>query len=224
MVKTGNSILVLFSFLAILLPAVSLLIIYFKKIHVFALVQLLAIGCLLGLGESIVRIAIMDPTRQQVIHELFGTADCTLLLLLFRVTATNKLLADVFNFLLITSLSIVVTIYCITGFEKYASIIKLIQGICMILTATLALGQQVSSRDTMLFERPLFWIGGATFFYYSMLLLIEKITNTHSNPAMEAAADKNILLHLVLFVRYLFYIISMIIIQPREAAAYNSST
>lgn len=214
MQKTGNGILELFSLLAILLPVIPLFIIFYKKIHTVAAIQLLAVACLFGLASSVLRFTGTNAAQQHLMQEIFRGCDCTLLLLLYRVTATNKRIADIFNFLVICSVSIVVAIYATTGVEKYAFTIQSGQSVLMIAATLLAFSQLVSRRDLLLFESTLFWIGAATFFNYSMLLLIDQIGNR--NAALPISEDKLILMYLVQFVRYLFYVIAVVITENKS--------
>ena len=211
MVKTGNSILELFSMLAILLPVIPLLIILFKKLYSFPVIQLLTVACLLGFGEFLFRFIDIDTGRQQLINALFRTTDSTLLLLIFKVMSSGKRLSDFFNFVLISSTSIIVTLYCTTGIEKYHIAIRFVQAVLMIASAMIIMAQLVRTRDVLLFEMPIFWIASATFFYYCMSIFIDRITSTQMNGIVQANTDKIILFHLIHFVRYLFYIIAVII-------------
>lgn len=211
MQKTGNGILELFSLLAILLPVIPLFIVFYKKVHTIAAIQLLAIACLFGLASSLLRFTGTDAAQQHLMYEIFRGCDCTILLLLYRITATNKRIADIFNFLVICSVSIVVAIYATTGIEQYAATIRSAQSVLMIGATLLAFSQLVTRRDLLLFESTLFWIGAATFFNFSMLLLIDQIGSR--NTVLQISEDKMILMYLVQFVRYLFYVIAVVITE-----------
>ena len=214
MVKTGNSILELFSIVAIVLPLLPLLLILLKKLYDQQVMQLLGLICFLGFAEYLLYRSNNQFVNPQVTAELFRTGDCALLLLLFRISTTSKRLAELFNFLLISSVSIVIAIYATKGTEKFSFPISHLQSVLLILSSLLLLIQMVNSKTNMLFELPLFWICSATFFYYSMYLLIEKITVPGVNPLQNTASDKQLLSHLAHFMRYILYIIAVIIMQP----------
>ncbi|HUR11998.1 MAG TPA: hypothetical protein VM012_11540 [Flavitalea sp.] len=214
MVKTGSSILELFSMLAILLPVIPLLIIVFRKLYALPVIQLLTIACLLGFGEFLVRFINIDPAKENLVNALFRTTDCALLLLLFKVMSEKKL-SEILNFTLICSTSVFIAIYFTTGIEKHHAVIRYVQGFLMIGSSILVLAQLVRLRESLLFELPVFWIASATFFYYCMSLIIERIT-VGQVATTNASTDKIILFHLIHFVRYLFYIITVIITHPRQ--------
>ena len=216
--KTGVDILQLFSILAIILPVIPLFIIFYKKLHTIPAIQLLIVSLLIWQVSAIWLFSTEDPHQRQLIREIARGCDCTLLLLIFRVTATNKKLADTFNFLLISSVSIIVAIYATTGVERYTNIIKFVQSVLMIGATLLAFSQLMARRDLLLFESTLFWIGAATFFTYSMLLLINQIG---SGNAQRVNEDKLILAFLVLFVKYLFYVITVVITENTSRKEYN---
>ena len=206
--KTGVDILQLFSLLAMILPVIPLFIIFYKKLYTLPSIQLLTASLLFWLASAILLFASNDAAQQQLIREIARGCDCTLLLLIYRVTATNKRVADTFNFLVISSVSIILAIYVTTGVERYTHIIKFVQSLLMIGATLLAFSQLVARRDILLFESTLFWIGAATFFTYSMLLLIDQIGSSNIQRVTE---DKLILAYLVLFVKYLFYVITAVI-------------
>lgn len=211
MVKTGNSILELFSIVAIVLPLLPLLLILLKRLYDQPVMQLLGLVCLSDFAEYFLYRTNNIYIDRQMITELSRTVDCALLLLLFRISASSKRLAELFYFLLISSVSIVIAVYATNGTEKFAFPVSHLQSILLILSALLLLIQMVNSRTHFLFEMPLFWICAATFFYYSMYLLIEKITVPGVHPLQNTASDKQLLSHLAHFMRYILYIIAVII-------------
>ena len=176
--------------------------------------QLLGIICLLAFAEHLLYLTSINSFNRQVISQLFRTGDCALLLLLFRISTSSKRLAELFNFLLISSVSIVIAIYSTNGTEKFAFPVSQLQSLLLAICALLLLIQMVNSKTDLLFELPLFWICAATFFYYSMYLLIEKITVPGVHPLQNTTSDKQLLSHLAHFMRYILYIIAVIITQP----------
>src|SRR5688572_22234785 len=147
--KTGVDILQLFSLLAIILPVVPLFIIFYKKLYTLPSIQLLTVSLIIWLASSVFLFASKDAEQQQLVREIARGCDCTLLLLIYRVTATNKRLADIFNFLVISSVSILLAIYVTTGVERYDHIIKFIQSLLMIAGTLLAFSQLVNRRDLL---------------------------------------------------------------------------
>jgi len=216
MVKTGNSILELFSIVAIVLPLLPLLFILTKKLYKIPVVQLLAFACLLGFAEYFLYQINNHFINRQVTSALFRTAESACLLLLFKISVTSKRLSELYYFLLISSVSIVIAIYTTSGTEKFTISVSHFQSILMIFCALLMLIKLVNAKDLLLFELPLFWISGATFFYYSMYLLIEKITVPGVHPLQNTAEDKLLLSHLAHFMRYILYLIAVIITHPRR--------
>lgn len=219
MVKTGNSILELFSIVAIVLPLLPLFLILLKRLYQHPPLQLLGLVCLFGVAEYLLYRTGTNIINSRITTELFRSADCTFLLLLFRISALSKRMAEIFNFLLISSVSVVIAIYSTNGIEKIAFPVSYLQSILLILSSVLLLIQMVNTRTDLLFDLPLFWICAATFFYYSMYLLIEKITIPGVHPLQNTASDKQLLSHLAHFMRYILYIIATIIAQPPAADA-----
>ena len=208
MVKTGSTILFVFSLAAVLLPLFPLAMLFMRRPTPQQKIMPLVTLCLIAFFKQVLLLTVTSsPANAILINAVFNIAEMTVLLLLLRSELHHSQLRQGLSFLLISVLSVVLTIYSLEGITAYANHIEVFISSFILLISLLAIGKIISNEQVFNLRSPLFWIAGGTFCYYAMFLLSEGLRN--SEPlSIHTETERFILLASVYMVRYVFYIIA----------------
>ncbi|MEP7256869.1 MAG: hypothetical protein ABI687_00730 [Flavitalea sp.] len=207
MVKTGSSILFIFSLAAVLLPLFPLAMLFVRRPYPLQKVMPLVTLCLIAFFKQVLLLTVTSsPSIADFITAVFNMAEMTVLLLLLRSELRHAELRQGLSFLLIAVLSTVVTIYSLEGITDYAHPVEMFIS-CLILLISLFCIIIISNEEVFNLRSPLFWIAGGSFCYYAMFLLSEGLRNFEP-LSNHTENERFILLASVYMVRYVFYIIA----------------
>jgi hypothetical protein len=202
---------------AILLPFVAAIILFARRrfrSDIFTL--LLLLSCLL-FTRCLFAAFMEEKINPSTIADVyFNLGEWMLLGLLFKTTAPAEI-KPWFNYLLITAISSALTTSLILPVSQYFFTFRIIHAAILVILSLYCLFVLIRNRFQFIFQHPLFWIAGGTWFYYSMVIVGEwlQIHNfLKSDSSLHHPGEKEILLGVFLTVRLVFYGIASFTREP----------
>ncbi len=205
------------SLVAILLPLIPVFIIFISKAYKEDVLALLMGLCLVSFIQNLILyIPRVVPLDILFIKASFELMNYIILLVLINLVIEGRWWREAIKILLVSFVSVVITIYSISGVEAYLANVEIAQASLMILLNFVLLLQLIRRHDIFIFQSPMFWFAGGTFFYYSMFLL------THALPEYKAVLQvgpqqqKKALLLIVIIVQFVFYVIAAAVAAKKD--------
>ena len=204
------------SILAILLPAIPIIIIFIKRTWQQDIMIFLGAISLLSVVQHLVTsVSTLSPANISFVNSIFGLSEFVLLLCLFRLVVTTRLLRESLYTVLIAFVSVSVTVYALRNTAQYASTLNMVAAFLLLLVAVVALLQLIREKQLFIFQSPMFWVAGGSICYFTMFLL----TGFVGMQGKEGSAlqhEKLVLLSVINCIRYLFFIVAAWVAQPTE--------
>lgn len=202
---------------AILLPLVAAIILFARKrfrSDIFTLLLLLT--CLL-FTRSLFAAFIEEKINPTTIADVyFNLGEWILLGLLFKTTAPPDL-KPWFNYVLIAAISSALTVSLALPVNQYFFTFRIIHAALLVILSLYCLFILIRNRFQFIFQHPLFWIAGGTWFYYCMVIVGEWLQKHHflnSDSSLDNPGEKETLLGVFLTVRLVFYSIASFSREP----------
>lgn len=203
MVKTGISIPEILSWLAILLPVISILTIFIRRTWQQEIMIFLGALCLLSfLQHLMIYIPKLVPLNNTSINSIFSLGEFALLLYLFKMNIEPAWLREIIHIVLISFLSVAITTYSLRGTETYSFPLAMTAAFILLLVAVIALLQLIRDKQLFIFQSPMFWIAGGNICYFSMFIL------TGFVGTLALQQEKQILLYVINSIRFIFFIVA----------------
>lgn len=203
----------------ILLPLVAAIVLFARRgfrSEIFIL--LLLISCLLFTRFLLTGLISPRWFPETTIEVYFNLAEWLLAALLYR-SITHAANRQTFTYLLIATLSSAITVTIILPVSTYFFTLKIIHAAVMVVASLYCLFVLIRNRFLFLFQHPLFWMAGGTWFFYSMVIVVEwlqKHRYINNNPDLLQPGEKEVLLGVFLTVRLFFYLLASLSKEPRH--------
>ncbi len=205
------------SLVAILLPLIPVLIIFISRAYREDVLAVLMGLCLVSFIQNLILyIPRFVPLDILFIKASFELMNYIILLVLINLVIEGRWWKEAIKILLVSFVSVVITIYCTRGIGIYLANIEIAQALVMILLNFVVLLQLIRRHDIFIFQSPMFWVAGGTFFYYSMFLL------THALPEYKAVLQvvpqqqKKALLLIIIIVQFIFYVVAAVVSAKKD--------
>lgn len=223
MLKTGNSILVALSLVAMLLSLAPLFIILLRRSWQQEILNFLMALSLLSFIQQVFSIASFTPSQLNLIDAVFRLCEFAILLSLFRSVIQPPGIRQLILITMVIFLSVVITTYGLTGVQPYHRTIAILEAIILLSAATLVLIQLMRSGQVFLFQLPLFWIIAGTLCFYTIFFIIELIPQYNGTTAVTHWQDKKLMLSLIGIIRSAFFVAAAAVSSKEERAKSASN-
>jgi hypothetical protein len=208
MVKTGISIPEIFSWIAILLPVIPILIIFIRRTWQQEIMIFLGALCLLSfLQHLMIYIPKLVPLNSTSVNSVFGLGEFALLLYLFKMTIEPTWLREIIHTVLISFLSVAITTYALQGTETHSFALAMTAAFILLSVAVIALLQLIRDKQLFIFQSPMFWIAGGNICYFSMFILTGFV-GSQEKGTLALQQEKMILLSVINSIRVIFFIVA----------------
>ncbi len=173
MPKTGNTFIDYFLLTVGLLPLLTVMLIFFKRIWFKEQFIFLMIVCLLKSMESILlRSVSLAPENQYIIVNACSLIELPLFALIFRPPFGGKA-KERLDIFLVGFLSVAVTYFSLRGWGHGGGIFGILESGIIITIILISMPQLIRTANLDIFHSPLFWIAAGTLFYFVISLLLE---------------------------------------------------
>ncbi len=202
---------------AILLPFVAAIVLFARRqfrSETFTL--LLLLSCLLFTRYLFAAFIEEKINSSSIADVYFNLGEWILLLLLYKTAAPSSV-KPLFNYLLIAAVSSAFTVSMILPVSHYFFTFRIIHAALLVLVSLYCLFILIRNRFQFLFQSPLFWIAGGSWFYYSMVIVsewLQKHAFISSDSSLTRPGEKEVLLGVFLTVRLVFYGIASFMKEP----------
>jgi hypothetical protein len=215
MPKTDNTFVDYFLLTVGLLPLLTVLLIFLKRVWFKEQFVFLMIICLFKSIESVLlRASSLAPENEYFIINVFSLIELPPLILLFRplLDGKAKRRLDIF---MVGFVSVAITYFSLRGWGNAGRVFGILESGIIVAVILISLPQHIRTANLDIFHSPLFWIASGTLFYFIISLLLEwagTLSPLPDNP------DTGQLLFLTLagFVRFLLYIAAVMIACQKD--------
>jgi len=216
MLKTGNTIIDLFSQVNIFFPLLPVIIIFFRGIYQKESLNYLVILCLLNFCQDIAMQTLhVTYVNQSSIRNIFSLLELIVVVQIFKTILRDRF-REMINIITIALLSAMVTYFFVKGADqKNLALETLKNGFIIILTAY-SLVAIVQSENLRIFYSPVFWIATGTLFYFAIVLLLDFVDQCCPELQNPIATDKMLLLNVASVARYFFYTLATVAVTRLE--------
>jgi hypothetical protein len=199
------------------LPLVPVLFIIGRKLYLQEPLNYLAVICLLEFLEGVQWMAYpLNKEEQFLTDKLFSLVLFLLFIQAFRFQLKNKLRYGL-DLSLTAVVSVVLTFWSIKGWQENTPGISLLLNGFTTIVILLCLPAVVRHGQLLVFQSPLFWIGGGTLFYLLLSLLLAGISFGNSRAPGLADPEKQFFLELAGLAKYMLYTVAALSYrQPQE--------
>lgn len=195
----------------IFLPLLPVLFIFGRKLYLQEPLNFLLIVCLLSFFRGLLELAYpLTRENQYLINKIFAVILLLLFVPCFRANLPYRYILDL---LLSAILSLAITYWSLTGWEKPSPAIDALLNSFLGILILVSLPAVIRTGALQIFRSPLFWIGGGTLFYILLYLLLEGI-GCCQPVTSPPDPDKRLFLLLADLVKYSFYLIAALATKP----------
>lgn len=221
MFKTGSNFADYFLLVNTFLPLVPVALLFLRKNFGQEPFTFLIIICLINFLAGLIRsMPSLNYENQFITNNIFSLVEAALLFQLFKTTLKGKI-KEVLNILGAALLAGIITFFSIKGWGCDSLELNTLQSVFLIGVILLSLPPLVRATHLYIFQSPLFWIATGTLFYLFLFVLLEWTGPYSLSVPRFPNAEKMILLIIASFIRYVFFILAVLIAGQKPAQAEN---
>lgn len=216
MAKTGIGIPELLSLLAMILPAIPILIIFIRRTWQQDIMIFLGVVCLLSFMQHLlIYIPRLAPVNTTSTNSIFGLGQFALLLYLFKLVVEPTWIKEVIYTVLIAYTTAAITIFALRDTETHALALAMTAALLLLLAAVVALLQLIRDKQLFIFQSPMFWIAGGNICYFSMFILTGFVS-AQGKGTQALQQEKMILLSVINDIRFIFFMVAAYSARPKK--------
>jgi hypothetical protein len=203
MAGTGMAMAKLLLILSFLAPLAVFFTILFRQLFSRKPFFMLSSLCIV---TGIISIATYEQTDRAL--PVLNLLEFLSLLLLFRSLISSAFLKQGINLVMVSSASIILTIFCLKGFNFYSKAITSVECGLLFSLSLVIMYEQVKIRQVFIFSSPEFWIAIGSSVYYFMALFSGLILE-FGTDTQQLQHERSILLLFVKLVQFGFYLFAV---------------
>ncbi|HVM88212.1 MAG TPA: hypothetical protein VMT76_08475 [Puia sp.] len=208
MIRTGNIFFDFISFLALVLPLLPAITVFFKKNYNNDSLVFLMLLCFLSFVRSLLLfIPNLNDASQTIIANIFGVAEFIILTFIFK-TKMFLQFKSIINLVFAIIISVIITIYLLKGPAQKIFVIEQFENSLIVFMSVLCIAELTGSSYLHIFDKPVFWIAVGSLFYFVPAVLLKSLISLNSKNSDAEISGTILLLSIANIVKYFFYLLA----------------
>jgi hypothetical protein len=226
MLVTGSPLVDLLTYLALVLPMLTVAFILYKKAYQDSSMKLVMMLCMLFfLNRVMIQANSLFGFPYPLLHNVFSTAEFGLTVWLFRGHFHTDRMKVILNGFLIAYLSSTITFSLVEGFDSDPYALLLLQHVLMAGLMVAMLMQLMINPMATSMAQPIFWITLANLFFFGFMMIWETGKHFIFPEAKLLASETETFPMIVMVIRFAIYSLAIwFLVGERKAAAPKPST